>query len=155
MAKTIEPTVNVNEVSRISTGTVIKGEIDSPGDLRIDGSFEGKIVSRGRVVVGKDAVISGDIFCINMDFWGKMTGSIYVKDTLSLKEKCSVAGDLHTRRLSVELGSHFDGNCKMIKEEEFEKLLETVVSKKGGSTSSVKPVVPGTSISAGGTSITN
>ncbi len=151
----MEPTVNVNEVSRISTGTVIRGEIDSPGDLRIDGTFEGKIVSRGRVVIGKDAVVSGDIFCINMDFSGKMTGSIYVKDTLSLKDNCSVSGDIHVRKLAVELGSHFDGNCKMIKEEEFEKLLETVVSRKGGNSTNVKPVIPGTSIAAGGTSITN
>ena len=76
----MEPTVNVNEVSRISTGTVIKGEITSPNDIRIDGSFEGKIISKGRVVVGEKAVISGDIICENVDFWGKMTGCFYVKD---------------------------------------------------------------------------
>ena len=68
----MEQTVNVNEVSRISTGTVIKGEINSPNDIRIDGSFEGKIVSNGRVVVGDKAVISGDVICDNVDFWGRM-----------------------------------------------------------------------------------
>ena len=51
--KTQTPVVNVNEVSRISTGTVIKGEINSPNDIRIDGVFEGKIFSKGRVVVGE------------------------------------------------------------------------------------------------------
>ena len=35
MAKTMEP-VNVNEVSRISAGTIIKGEITTPTDLRVD-----------------------------------------------------------------------------------------------------------------------
>jgi len=95
MAKGLEPAVNVNEVSRISSGTVIKGEINSPNDIRIDGSFEGKITSKGRVVVGERAVISGDIICDNVDFWGRMTGSLYVKDTLSLKEGCKVNGDLH------------------------------------------------------------
>lgn len=43
MSKTQAPVVNVNEVSRISTGTVLKGEINSPVDLRIDGIFEGRI----------------------------------------------------------------------------------------------------------------
>ena len=57
------PAVNVNEVSRISTGTVIKGEINSPNDIRIDGTFEGKIVCKGRVVAGEKAVIKGDIVC--------------------------------------------------------------------------------------------
>ena len=118
--KTQTPVVNGNEVSRISTGTVIKGEINSPNDIRIDGVFEGKIFSKGRVVVGEKAEIKGDIVCDNVDFWGKMTGSLFVRDTLTLKDTCSVNGDLHVQRLVVELGAHFDGTCKMLKEGEFE-----------------------------------
>ena len=118
--KTQTPVVNVNEVSRISTGTVIKGEINSPNDIRIDCVFEGKIFSKGRVVVGEKAEIKGDIVCDNVDFWGKMTGSLFVRDTLTLKDTCSVNGDLHVQRLVVELGAHFDGTCKMLKEGEFE-----------------------------------
>lgn len=118
--KTQTPVVNVNEVSRISTGTVIKGEINSPNDIRIDGVFEGKIFSKGRVVVGEKAEIKGDIVCDNVDFWGKMIGSLFVRDTLTLKDTCSVNGDLHVQRLVVELGAHFDGTCKMLKEGEFE-----------------------------------
>ena len=118
--KTQTPVVNVNEVSRISTGTVIKGEINSPNDISIDGVFEGKIFSKGRVVVGEKAEIKGDIVCDNVDFWGKMTGSLFVRDTLTLKDTCSVNGDLHVQRLVVELGAHFDGTCKMLKEGEFE-----------------------------------
>ena len=148
MAQRIETAVNVNEISRISTGTVIKGEINSPTDIRIDGQFEGKIVSKGKVVVGEKAVISGDIFCENVDFWGKMTGSLYVKDTLSLKEGCVVDGDLHIRRLAVELGSKFEGNCKMLTDGEFEKLSGSVVTPKV-TPSAVKPGVSGPAASAG------
>ena len=68
MSKTQAPVVNVNEVSRISTGTVLKGEINSPVDLRIDGIFEGRIFSSGRVVVGEKAEIKGEIFCENLNF---------------------------------------------------------------------------------------
>ena len=121
MAKT-EPTVNVNSISRISAGTVIKGEILSPTDIRIDGSFEGRVQSKGRVVVGESATIKGDIVCENVDLWGKVEGNLFVKDTLSLKEGCMVSGNLHIRRLSVELGATFNGNCKTITEAEFDKL---------------------------------
>ena len=69
MAK-MENTPNVNSISRISAGTVIKGEILSPCDIRIDGTFEGKLHSKGRVVIGETAVIKGDIFCENLDLWG-------------------------------------------------------------------------------------
>ena len=121
MAKT-EPIVNVNSISRISAGTVIKGEIFSPTDIRIDGSFEGRVHSKGRVVVGESAVIKGDIVCDTIDMWGKVDGNIFVKDTLSLKDGCVVNGNLHVRRLSVELGATFNGNCKTITEAEFGKI---------------------------------
>ena len=121
MAKT-EPVVNVNSISRISAGTVIKGEIISPTDIRIDGTFEGRVQSKGRVVVGESATIKGDIVCENVDLWGKVDGNLFVKDTLSLKEGCIVDGNLHIRRLAVELGATFNGNCKTITEAEFNKL---------------------------------
>ena len=121
MAK-LEPEVNVNSISRISAGTVIKGEILSPTDIRIDGTFEGRVQSKGRVVVGESAVIKGDIVCENVDLWGKVEGNLFVKDTLSLKEGCIVDGNLHIRRLAVELGATFNGNCKTITEAEFNKL---------------------------------
>ena len=129
--KTQTTVVNVNEVSRISTGTVIKGEINSPNDIRIDGVFEGKIFSKGRVVVGEKAEIKGDIVCDNVDFWGKMTGSLFVRDTLTLKDTCSVNGDLHVQRLVVELGAHFDGTCKMLKEGEFEHVAKPAALEEG------------------------
>lgn len=128
MAKS-EPNLNVNSISRISTGTVIKGEIMSPYDIRIDGTFEGKIQTKGRVVVGETAFIKGDIICENIDLWGKVDGNVFVKDTLSLMEGCSVNGNLNTRRLSVELGSTFNGNCRMITEAEFGKVAGVEDSK--------------------------
>lgn len=121
MAK-IEPVVNVNSISRISAGTVIKGEIISPTDIRIDGTFEGKVTSHGRVVLGESAIVKGDIVCDSIDLWGKVEGNLYVKDTLSLKEGCEVNGNLHIRRLAVELGATFNGSCHTITEAEFNKL---------------------------------
>lgn len=121
MAK-LEPVVNVNSISRISAGTIIKGEILSPCDIRIDGTFEGKIHSKGRVVVGESAHIKGDIICENVDLWGKVEGNVFVKDTLNLKEGCTVNGNLNIRKLSVELGATFNGNCKMISEADFDRV---------------------------------
>ncbi len=129
MAKT-ETTINVNSISRISAGTVIKGEILSPGDIRIDGTFEGRLQSKGRVVIGETAVIKGDILCDNVDLWGKVEGNIYVKDTLALKEGCVVNSNLHIKRLSVELGATFNGNCKTITDAECDKLTGAQINVK-------------------------
>ena len=136
MAKS-EPNLNVNSISRISAGTVIKGEIMSPYDIRIDGTFEGKVQSKGRVVVGETAFVNGDIICENIDLWGKVEGNVFVKDTLALMEGCHVNGNLHTKRLSVELGSTFNGNCRMITDGEFDKIAGVEASKASSQT--VKP----------------
>lgn len=111
-----------NSVSRISAGTVIKGEIISPNDIRIDCVFEGTLKVKGKVVVGNTATIKGDIICDNCDICGKLDGNVYVKDTLGLKDGCVVNANLHIRRISVELGSTFNGNCRMMNEGEFDKL---------------------------------
>ena len=117
-----ETVVNANAISRISAGTIIKGEILSPCDIRIDGTFEGKIQSKGRVVIGESALIKGDIICDSIDLWGKVEGNVFVKDTLSLKQGCTVNGNLNVRKLSVELGSIFNGNCRMITEADFDRV---------------------------------
>ena len=114
--------VNVNSVSRISAGTVIKGEIQSPYDLRIDGTFEGKIQTKGRVVIGESAIIKGNIICENVDLWGNVEGDLFVKDTLALKEGCKMNGNINISRLAVELGATFNGTCRTITEEEFNTL---------------------------------
>ena len=124
MAKT-EVMLDVNAISRISAGTVIKGEILSPGDIRVDGTFEGKIQSKGRVVIGETANVKGEIICENVDLWGKVEGDIFAKNTLSLKEGCVMNGDLHIRKIAVELGSTFNGTCQMISEAEFDKVTGT------------------------------
>ena len=129
MAK-LETEVNVNSISRISAGTIIKGEITSPYDIRIDGTFEGKVQTKGRVVIGEKANVLGDIICGNIDLWGKVEGNLYVKDTLALKERCVVNGNLHIKRLSVELGSTFNGNCRMISDAEFDKISGVDLAKE-------------------------
>ena len=113
------------ESSKISAGTTIRGEIQSPNDIIVDGNFEGKIISQSRVIVGAKANIKGDVICNNCDFSGKIEGNFFVKDTLSLSGSCIVNGDLHIKRLQVELDAKFNGNCHMISEEEFSRLTNS------------------------------
>lgn len=127
MGKAVEE--NINSVSRISSGTSITGEMYSSSDVRIDGRFDGRIFSRGRIVIGETAEVTGDIICSNVDMWGKVKGNLYVKDTLSLKSGSSVDGSLNIRRFIVEIGASFNGTCKMITAEEFDKIAEQDVRK--------------------------
>ncbi len=116
----------INSVSRISAGTSVSGEIYSANDIRIDGRFEGRIYSKGRIVVGETADVKGCIICASMDLWGKIDGDVYVRDVLSLKGGSGINGNINTRKFIVELGATFDGTCRMISEEEFQKAASEV-----------------------------
>ena len=125
--KEIEPIVDVNDVSHISAGTVIKGEISSLNDIRIDGTVEGKIYSKGKIVVGESSVVTGSLLCTNVDLWGKMEGDIYVKDTMTLNGVASVNGNINVRKFQVEMGAQINGTCHMISEADYEKFVADVV----------------------------
>lgn len=125
MAKA-ELNTNVNSISRISAGTSFKGEIYSPFDLRIDGTYSGKIFSEGKVVVGDSAEIRGEVACENVDVWGRVEGDLYVKESLSLKSGCTMTGGLYVKKLFIELGAMFNGTCKMIDDAEFETATKDI-----------------------------
>ena len=125
--KTVEQ--NVNNVSRISQGAAIRGDLSSSTDIRIDGQVDGTLFSEGKVVVGETARLSGKLFATNVDFWGKMDGDIFVKDTLSLKSSAVVNGNIHVRKIQVEMGAQINGSFKMISEQEYDQLVSTMVRR--------------------------
>lgn len=113
MAKTGE--FDTNTVTTISTGTIVTGDIHSEGDFRIVGKLIGNIHSTGKVVVGQNGIVEGDIYCQNADFSGKIKGNVEVENLLLLKASVSLDGNIITSKLSIESGAQYSGNCNMTK----------------------------------------
>lgn len=99
--------------STVNASTVIKGEIKSETDLRIDGTVEGNIDCKARVFLGPSAQIVGNIISQNADIECKVVGDIYVEDQLKLTNTASIKGDIYTKKLIVESGAVFIGRCEM------------------------------------------
>lgn len=121
LAKRPEQPVENRETSRIAKGVVIKGDISSQTDIRIDGQMDGTLYSKGRITVGESANLKGKMLCSNVDFLGRMDGDIYVRDVLSVKSTAVINGNIQVRKLQVEMGAQINGTCKMISEAEFDK----------------------------------
>ena len=115
-------TPQINEVSRISAGTDVKGSLVSQSDIRIDGVFEGELITGGKLVLGENAAIRGNVMCANADIWGKIEGDLIVGDTVTFKEKSSFDGHLKTIRICIEMGASFSGSCQIINEAEFKEI---------------------------------
>ena len=100
-------------VNMIGGGTVITGDVYSKGDIRVDGTLKGSVITEGKVVLGKEGVIEGDIECGTADISGVINAKITVSQLLSLKASAKLNGDIVANKLSIEPGAEFTGSCSM------------------------------------------
>tara|TARA_Y100001934_G_C12181481_1_gene691759 strand:- start:376 stop:789 length:414 start_codon:yes stop_codon:yes gene_type:complete len=100
-------------INMIGSGTTITGDIVSKGDIRVDGVLKGSINTQGKVVLGQEGTIEGDVVCINADVSGTINAKITVSQLLSLKSSANLNGDIVTNKLSIEPGATFTGSCSM------------------------------------------
>jgi len=97
----------------ISSGTVLRGNVKSDSDLRIDGTIHGNVISSAKIVVGPSGYVEGNIEGGNADITGKVKGNITVKELLQLREKSNVEGNIIAVKLQVDPAAIFNGKCQM------------------------------------------
>ncbi len=97
----------------IGAGTVITGDVESVGDIRIDGVLNGNLYAKARIFIGQDGTVQGDIHGQHADVLGKVTGQLKIKELLQLLGKCNIQGDIFAGQLQVESSASFNGHCHM------------------------------------------
>lgn len=103
----------LGKTNRIVEGTIIKGDIISHADFRLDGELIGNFQSKGKIVIGPAGSVIGDIICKNADIEGRFKGKIQVAEILNVKHKASIHGEVICEKLSVEPGADFSASCMM------------------------------------------
>ena len=112
----------------IALGTLIKGEVTTENDFRIDGNIEGNIHSHGRVIIGDKGKLVGSIEAADVDVMGYVKGNVIARGTLSLKSTGRIEGDITTSALIIEQNAEFNGSCTMTTETS----APTAAPKAGG-----------------------
>jgi cytoskeletal protein CcmA (bactofilin family) len=102
-------------INLIGSGTTIKGEVTASGDIRVDGSINGNIQTKGKLVVGNTGTIDGEIVCQNADISGRINAKMQVKELLTLKSTAHFNGEITVSQLAIEPGAIFSGSCSMEK----------------------------------------
>jgi len=102
-----------NTVNLICDGTIIKGDIETNKDIRIDGFVNGTLNVKGKVVVGTTGRVEGEIKCDTIDISGFVEGNIRTTEMISMQATAVVKGNIYTEKISVEPGAIFTGSCKM------------------------------------------
>jgi len=120
----VESVTQVNEVNRISGGTEFRGVLSSSCDIRIDGFFEGKLNTTGKLVIGESGKLIGDVVSKSCDIWGTVQGKVIVREMFGLKKSGSITGNVACQKIFIEDGGVFNGSCKMIDDNGFDDLTQ-------------------------------
>jgi cytoskeletal protein CcmA (bactofilin family) len=97
----------------VGAGTTIIGNVESNGDIRIDGKIIGNLDAKSKVIIGANGTIEGDVSGKNADVLGSVKGKIKIEDLLYLHGKAVVDGDLYADKLQIEPTASFNGQCHM------------------------------------------
>jgi cytoskeletal protein CcmA (bactofilin family) len=106
-------TDQLGKTNRIVEGTIIKGDILSKADFRLDGDLIGNFQSNGKLVLGPAGTIKGDVVCKNADIEGRFEGKIQVEEILCLKTTGVITGEAICGKLAVDPGASFNATCIM------------------------------------------
>ncbi|MFN3471311.1 MAG: polymer-forming cytoskeletal protein [Aquificaceae bacterium] len=107
------PAVSQEVKSLIAAGCIFEGNLTIPeGITRLDGEIKGNIMGSGGLIVGEQGSIKGNINVKDVVVYGVVEGDISA-NTVELKAKSRVRGNITTSELIVERGAVYNGECRM------------------------------------------
>jgi cytoskeletal protein CcmA (bactofilin family) len=103
----------VNSSTTIGKGAVLEGNIETLGNIRVEGRVIGNVVSKSKIALGGASLVEGNILAQNAEIEGEVKGVVEISDMLILKSTAVVHGDIVTNKMIIESGATFNGTCKM------------------------------------------
>jgi cytoskeletal protein CcmA (bactofilin family) len=97
----------------LTAGTTLEGKITTDNDIRVDGKLIGTLICKGKVIIGPQGHVSGDIDCTHAVIEGSFDGNLVVKELLNVRESAKIMGDIKTEKLLVQSGAIFNVTCSM------------------------------------------
>jgi cytoskeletal protein CcmA (bactofilin family) len=108
------PVVASGSASVVGAELLIKGNLESAGEVQVDGAVEGD-VHAARIVVGPQARIVGNLLAGDVIVHGAVAGSIRGMKVL-LQSASHVEGDIFHKSLAVERGAYFEGRSRRVED---------------------------------------
>jgi cytoskeletal protein CcmA (bactofilin family) len=97
----------------LDRGSSFKGELEFEDTMRIDGKFNGRIVSKNELIVGESAHVEGEVHVGRIAISGTVVGKIIAEQRVEIHRNGKVYSDIDTPNLIIEEGAIFQGNCVM------------------------------------------
>ena len=96
--------------SFISADTTVTGDLESTGDISVEGSVEGNITCRTLTLRG-EPTITGDVHVETVHVCGRFTGALRAKKVVVTKT-AKMTGDIYYETLELQEGAEFEGSVR-------------------------------------------
>ncbi len=100
----------------IGPDATINGPIRLTYGLIIYGKVYGDVITRGSVRIAKDGLVQGSVKGSNIRIGGTVIGNVKSEGQVVLKKNCVLKGDISYRKLHIEDGAQFEGQCDLVGE---------------------------------------
>ena len=97
----------------LGVGTSFAGRLAFAGVVRIDGEFDGEIVSSGTLIVGREARVEGRVAVGHLVCDGYVSAEVTAAASVTIHARGRVAGTVCTPVLAVSEGGCLDGTVSM------------------------------------------
>lgn len=118
--------------SVISSGLTVIGNLESDGEIQVDGTVQGDIHSQ-TVTVGEGAKVKGSIHADSVHVAGSVEGEVDAH-SVAVSKSGRMLGDVIHETLQVEAGAYLDGHCRR-KDAKSSESKVTAIKAGGGSPS--------------------
>ena len=93
--------------------TIFNGLLNYTGTVRIDGKFEGQVITEDTLIIGETGHLTGEISAGTIICLGYVEGTVMASQKIEIHSTSKVVGTIKTPGLHVEVGGVFDGTCDM------------------------------------------
>ncbi len=116
----------------IGPSSIIKGDVESEGSIRIDGKIIGNVTTLGNVIISENALVRGDISSLNSEIYGVCEGNVKVKGKVNLYQNSTLIGDVLAKSFNTKEGASFKGNCVVDPDEELKINVDSAIHEPTG-----------------------
>ena len=93
--------------------TIFNGLLNFTGTVRIDGKFEGQVITEGTLIIGETGHLTAEISAGTVICMGYVEGTVMASQKIEIHSTSKVVGSIKSPALHIELGGVFDGTCDM------------------------------------------
>ncbi len=103
-----------NVHTMVGPDATINGNIRLTDGLIIYGKVYGDVITKGSVRIAKNGLVQGNVEGANIRVGGTVIGDVKSDGQVVLRKNCVLKGDISYRKLHIEDGAQFEGQCDLV-----------------------------------------